>query len=527
MEPSPEDKRTKSELPVSTPVTATTSDESLKIDEAARKEKMIAAIKEQKKRRREEAATKSHLLFHELMTASDENKVKAKFEEESAAPAKEVATESFAVNSTATPDLTDTERAEVIAEGPVAVSESPHSVHAQDNGSDAMETEELANPAAVKENAKREVKNSPPKMFGADKNKSDSSSDSDSDSNSDSDSDGEDVMAWAAKMFGQKPTTPSSSVSELTDASGMLVPVKSNKNSAAANTKSRKKKLTKDQKKLAMLENLYKSVDDGDDEDDGTITAVKSEKTLTEDEVRAILGEDDNVTNSSGGGNYVRRSTRQPSRSVLDSKYLRSLISKLENNEPDVVVLKMKKFLPDPDTKPIAVDAVLSAMEKNTNCEALYIQNFNMGMRDEQVLHLLRVLQNPKCNIWCLNIGETYNVQDKTWEKFCKGLKKTKITHMYASEHTISNDLKEYIRITIRNNRSNHDMHINPDNLDVIIQCTHCWWNPINAQSLRPYLKKRGYEHLLFDKNLQGSKDAAVEATMNGGATGLPDLSGK
>ena len=98
---------------------------------------------------------------------------------------------------------------------------------------------------------------------------------------------------------------------------------------------------------------------------------------------------------------------------------------------------------------------------------------------------------------------------------------------MYASEHTISNDLKEYIRITIRNNRSNHDMHINPDNLDVIIQCTHCWWNPINAQSLRPYLKKRGYEHLLFDKNLQGSKDAAVEATMNGGATGLPDLSGK
>lgn len=132
------------------------------------------------------------------------------------------------------------------------------------------------------------------------------------------------------------------------------------------------------------------------------------------------------------------------------------------------------------------------------------MQNFNEGMRDEQVLHLLRILQMPSCNIWCLNIGETYNVKNKTWKLFAKGLKTTKITHMYASEHTISTTLKDEIRDTIRKNRSKHDMHCNPDNLDVIVQCTHCWWNPINTKALRPYLSKRGMEHILKDKEAQG-----------------------
>lgn len=287
--------------------------------------------------------------------------------------------------------------------------------------------------------------------------------------------------------------------------------------------KPKKPKKTKDQKKLEMLEHMYASSDDEADglKPDGTPGGPPTaERALTDAEVRAILGDD---FNSGGGGNYVRRSTRQPSRSVLDQKGVRALISKLENNDRDMAVLKMKKYLPDPDTKPIAIDAVLNALEKNTNCQALYIQNFNEGMRDDQVLHLIRVLQNPSCNIWCLNLGETYNVQDRTWEKFAKGLKKTKVTHMYASEHTITNNLKDYIRLTIRNNRSKHQMHIDPDNLDVIIQCTHCWWNPINAKILRPYLRKKGYEHLLFDKELQGTKDASAAAVVNGGETGATE----
>jgi hypothetical protein len=127
-------------------------------------------------------------------------------------------------------------------------------------------------------------------------------------------------------------------------------------------------------------------------------------------------------------------------------------------------------------------------------------------MKDDQILHLLRVLQQPKCRIWCLNVGETYNVSDETWEAFTKGLARTKVTHMYASEHTITGEMKDEIRETIRLNRSKHDWHSNPNNLDIIVQCTHCWWNPINAQSLRPYLRNRGFESLLHDKEAQGLK---------------------
>lgn len=125
-------------------------------------------------------------------------------------------------------------------------------------------------------------------------------------------------------------------------------------------------------------------------------------------------------------------------------------------------------------------------------------------MRDLQVLHLLKILQQPSCKIWCLNIGENYKVTMETWDKFANGLKFTKITHMYASEHTITPELKELIRVTIRDNRKKHNMHCNPDNLDTIIQCTHCWWNPINTKSLRPFLRLRGFEHILKDAEKQG-----------------------
>jgi hypothetical protein len=85
---------------------------------------------------------------------------------------------------------------------------------------------------------------------------------------------------------------------------------------------------------------------------------------------------------------------------------------------------------------------------------------------------------------------------------------------MYASEHTISSAIKEKIRETIRNNRMKHKMHIDPRNLDVIVQCTHCWWNPINAKVLQPYVRQRGYEHILLDKVVQGTKDAVTDTSI-------------
>lgn len=125
-------------------------------------------------------------------------------------------------------------------------------------------------------------------------------------------------------------------------------------------------------------------------------------------------------------------------------------------------------------------------------------------MRDEQILQLIRILQRPACKIWCLNIGETYKVKSRSWKKFANGLRDTKITHMYASEHTIDPELKDKIRTSIRGNRKKHTMHSDPENLDTIVQCTHCWWNPINAKALRPFLKTRGCEHLLHDAEAQG-----------------------
>eukprot|EP01052_Picozoa_sp_SAG31_P071310 SAG31_NODE_30222_length_384_cov_0.550877_1_plen_54_part_10 len=53
-------------------------------------------------------------------------------------------------------------------------------------------------------------------------------------------------------------------------------------------------------------------------------------------------------------------------------------------------------------------------------CEALYIQNFEKGMLDEQVEHLGRVLQ--KGYIWALNIGENFAISTPGWEKFAKAL---------------------------------------------------------------------------------------------------------
>lgn len=234
-------------------------------------------------------------------------------------------------------------------------------------------------------------------------------------------------------------------------------------------------------------------------------TPPPKENAPTEAEIRKIL-RDDSGTFGESNCTWVRRSSRQPSKSLLNSAGVRDLLDKLKSNDSDMVVLKLKKYLNDPDIPPVIMKSALEAMEENTNCQALYIQNFNKAMIDEQMMHLLRILQSPKCQIWCLNIGETYDVSHKAWGKFAKGLRHTKVTHMYASEHTITPEVKEKIRDMIRDNRAKHNMHNDPNNLDVIVRCTHCWWNPINAKILQPYIKNSGYEEILFDETALGLK---------------------
>jgi len=384
---------------------------------------------------------------------------------------------------------------------------------------------------------------------------SDAESEPEENDSSESDTDDDEVFHWASKMLGVHANIPSSvAATESKDSSdpdncsnsnnsnrnefsykpkspklkirlstALKIKLSESIKSTAANSKDLSeednkkiqaalKKLERKKKKDEKLKALSEMINEQPEFDhEKARLEIKEDrrkreeaKPLTAKQIRRILRED---TSSRGGGdesNWVRRSRRQPSKALLNSKSVRVLVDKLKNNDIDMRVLKMKKHINDPNAPCAVLDAILGAMEENTNCEAVYIQNFNEGMRDNQVLHLLRILQQSSCNIWCLNIGENYNVSDETWETFTKGLIHTKVTHMYASEHTITTDMKDEIRFTIRENRKKHDMHINPNNLDVIIQCTHCWWNPINAKVLRPYLKKKGYEHMLKDKEAQG-----------------------
>jgi hypothetical protein len=359
--------------------------------------------------------------------------------------------------------------------------------------------------------------------------------DSDSSDSSGDETDEEELLLWAQKMLGvpPRPQMPTGNANASMDSSDddseselktreekssrrptltLHLQMRSTKNRSKP---SRQRKPVSPRRKGKLGQNKSSKTEAQKKAEEAlALEEVKRKKALakplTAADVRRILAEDED--SAAPAIHWVRRSDRQPSRSALNHSSVRSLLGKLRDNDFDMTVLKMKKYLSDPDTPQMIIDVALDALEENTNCQALYIQNFNQGMRDEQVLHLLRILQMPSCNIWCLNIGETYNVKTATWDLFAKGLKKTKITHMYASEHTITAALKDEIRESIRKNRFKHDMHISPDNLDVIVQCTHCWWNPINAKVLRPYLSKRGLDYILHDKEaqgLQGSMSAA------------------
>jgi hypothetical protein len=130
---------------------------------------------------------------------------------------------------------------------------------------------------------------------------------------------------------------------------------------------------------------------------------------------------------SGGNDHWVRRSVREPGQFELSAPKVLDLLEDITLDKESCAVLKLKKWL-GPDTISIVMDVVLDALVDNTLCQALYIQNFNVAMRDGQMLKLLKVLQQGR--IWSLNIGETYKVSNETWEKFTDGLRQTNVTHM-------------------------------------------------------------------------------------------------
>ena len=85
------------------------------------------------------------------------------------------------------------------------------------------------------------------------------------------------------------------------------------------------------------------------------------------------IEERNQITLEASTKNSLRRSTRNPSKNVISSSNFQDLVQKLKTNHDDVVVLQCRKYLPDPDTSSKIIDAMLTALESNKNCQALYI----------------------------------------------------------------------------------------------------------------------------------------------------------
>ena len=177
-----------------------------------------------------------------------------------------------------------------------------------------------------------------------------------------------------------------------------------------------------------------------------------------------------------------RRSSRVPGSSALEKPSVALLLDRVRGNDPRVTVLKLHDYL-SADTSMPVIDAVLDALKHNCNCQALYIQNVSRGFRDKQLQALARVLRRG--NIWCLNAGENDRITQLGWWDFAEELKHTNVTHIYLSEHIISTELKTAVRDAVRDNRRKHVRHCSASNLEVIRQCTHMWWDPLNSKKLQ------------------------------------------
>ena len=90
-----------------------------------------------------------------------------------------------------------------------------------------------------------------------------------------------------------------------------------------------------------------------------------------------------------------------------------------EDTSSQLRILRLKHYI-DADANCLTMDTVLDALENCTKVEALYIHNFEEGMHDAQLEHLMRVLK--KGFIWALNIGENFKLTRKAWTAFAEEL---------------------------------------------------------------------------------------------------------
>ena len=77
-------------------------------------------------------------------------------------------------------------------------------------------------------------------------------------------------------------------------------------------------------------------------------------------------------------------------------------------------------------------------------------------MRDQQLARLTRVLQQPKCAVWAMNIGESPRLSEDAWWAFAEGLKTTKLGAMFAEPNHLPSGVKPQMIDTLRENRKIH-----------------------------------------------------------------------
>lgn len=178
-------------------------------------------------------------------------------------------------------------------------------------------------------------------------------------------------------------------------------------------------------------------------------------------------------SNHDSCSNPTRRSIRDPALAQLDRSDVRNLLAKIHENHPETIILKIKNQL-HADINSHVMDAIIAALNKNRVCQALYAQNLTKALGETQLAEITKLCSKKK--IWCVNLGENYNISTLAWERFCRDLATTFITHLYVSEHTINIELKNRMRDQIRANRKKHELHCSMKNIAVIEKCTNVWW---------------------------------------------------
>eukprot|EP00803_Ostreobium_quekettii_P003889 evm.model.scf_407EXC.2 EVM.evm.TU.scf_407EXC.2 scf_407EXC:14109-19988(-) len=171
-----------------------------------------------------------------------------------------------------------------------------------------------------------------------------------------------------------------------------------------------------------------------------------------------------------------RRPKRVPGGDPLQIESVCRLCDMIRNNSTEFEaqgrILRLKQYL-KADARPNVMNSVLEALKENTRVEALYIQNFEWGMYDEQLELLADVLKQRR--IWALNVGENFHTSLQAWEAFAMELAHTDVAYLYVSEHhLVHTNLKSKMRDIIRVNRKRAPAR----DPEVIANIKNMWFNP-------------------------------------------------